>query len=205
MREEVPSQEKPAAQRWVALKADTYRQYGRFSIGRLVVGFLARRTFRVVVTLRLCQAAAGSQGLSRMLLPLLKLLHRLAAQRAGVDLFWGTPVGPGLKLTHGWGLVVSPEARIGSNVTLFHGVTLGRRDHIAKDGQRSFESPTVEDEVVCGPHAIIVGGVTIGCGSLIAGGAFVTEDVPPHSVVTGNPATIVRTCSTPYGGNLAPL
>lgn len=43
-----------------------------------------------------------------------------------------------------------------------------------------------------GPHAIIVGGVTIGRGSRIAGGAFVTVNIPPYSIVSGNPATIVK-------------
>jgi Serine acetyltransferase len=113
---------------------------------------------------------------------------------------WG-----GLALTHAWGLVVSPGTRIGNNVTLFHGVTLGRRDRISREGDRSTEYPVLEDEVWVGPHAIIVGGVTIGRGSRIAGGAFVTESVPPYSVVSGNPASIVRSNCMPDVMHPAPV
>jgi serine O-acetyltransferase len=151
-----------------------------------------RRTFRVVVTLRLCQAAAGSRGLWRLTLPLWQVLHGLAGHWAGLDLPWRTKIGPGASLTHGWGLVVNADVRIGSNVTLFHGVTIGQRDRIGSDGQRSTHVPVIEDEVWIGPHAIVVGGVTIGRGSRIAGGAFVTGNVPRYSVVQGNPATIVK-------------
>lgn len=189
---------------WHALKGDTHRQYGRFSWSCVLKGSLGRRTFRPVVTMRLCQGIAASGPLLRLSLPLFKALHRLACQIAAVDLPWGMQVGAGFALTHGWGLVVTPGARLGNNVTLFHGVTLGRRDRIARDGTRSTEYPVLEDEVWVGPHAIIVGGVTIGRGSRIAGGAFVTESVPAYSVVSGNPAAIVKSNCTPDVNNPAP-
>ena len=102
---------------------------------------------------------------------------------------------PGLALTHGRGIVVNVNAIIGSNVTLFHGVTLGQRDSISRDGTRTTSYPIIEDDVWIGPHAIIVG-VKIGKGSRIAGGAYVFVDVPPHSVVVGNPGKIVKTDCT---------
>jgi serine O-acetyltransferase len=188
-----------------ALKADTHRQYGSFSWMNLLKGAFARRTFRLVVTMRLCQAASISRGPVRAFLLPLKLLHRIATHSAAVDFPWQTRVGAGLAITHGWGLVVNPGATIGNNVTLFHGVTIGRRDRIAKDDTRITEYPVVEDEVWIGPHAIIVGGVTIGRGSRIGGGAFVTEDVPPYSVVAGNPSSIVKTNCVPDVMNPAPL
>ncbi|MGE3530751.1 MAG: serine acetyltransferase [Steroidobacteraceae bacterium] len=109
-----------------------------------------------------------------------------------MDLPWATRISPGIALTHGWGLVINGGTRIGSNVTLFHGVTLGRRDRIAADGTRTIGFPKIEDDVWIGPHAIIVGDVTIGEGSRVAGGAFVTKDIPPRSIVQGNPAIIVK-------------
>jgi len=122
-----------------------------------------------------------------------------------MDLSWRTEIGGGLALPHGWGLVVNAGAKIGNNVSLFHGVTLGRRDKISRDGERLTEYPVLEDEVWVGPHAIIVGGVTIGRGSRIAGGAFVTESIPPYSVVSGNPSVIVKSNCTPDVMNPAPL
>ncbi len=109
-----------------------------------------------------------------------------------MDLPWSTRIGPGLAITHGWGLVINENAQIGANVTLFHGVTLGRSDRIGADGVRVSAYPVLEDEVWVGPHAVIVGGVTIGRGSRIAAGAVVTRDVPAHSMVVGNPATITK-------------
>lgn len=180
-----------------ALQADTHRQFGRHSLPLLLKGLLTRRNFRPIVTLRLCQAAHGGGAGGRALLPLCKIAHRLATHWAAMDFSWQTEIGGGLAITHGWGLVVSPGAVIGRNVTLFHGVTLGRRDRIAADGSRQTGYPRIEDEVWIGPHAIIVGGVTIGRGSRIGGGAFVSSDVPPYSIVSGNPGAVVRSGCTP--------
>lgn len=192
-------------QAWDALKADTYRQFGRCSGALILRGALARRCLRPLVTMRLCQGARDAGGPWRLALPLFKLLHRWACQRAAIDFSWRTQAGPGLALTHGWGLVVSPGTRIGANVTLFHGVTLGRRDRIGPDGARTAGYPVLEDEVWVGAHAIVVGAVTIGRGSRIAGGAFVTESVPPYSIVVGNPAVVVKSGCPADVMNRAPL
>lgn len=189
---------------WRALRADTHRQFGRYSAPLLLKGLLTRRNFRPIVTLRLCQAARDAGGAGAVLLPLCKIAHRLATHWAAIDFSWQTRIGGGLAITHGWGLVVSPGAAIGANVTLFHGVTLGRRDRIAANGERLTGYPVIEDEVWIGPHAIIVGGVTIGRGSRIGGGAFVNSDVPPYSVVSGNPGVVVRSGCTPDVMNPAP-
>jgi len=188
-----------------SLRADIWRQYGRYSPSLAIKAFLTLRNFRPIATLRMCQAARRGGLGGRIALPFLKLLHRMATQLAGIDFSWQTEVGPGFAITHGWGMVINPGARIGSNVTLFHGVTLGQRDRIAADGVRTSECPVIEDEVWIGPHAIIVGGVRVGRGSRIGGGAFVTEDVPPYSVVAGNPSTIVKAGCTPDVMNPAPL
>lgn len=190
---------------WKSLKADTHRQYGCFRYALLIKGGLTRRTFRPLVTMRLCQAAGNASGIFRLALPFFKILHRIATQLAAIDLSWNSNVGAGLALTHGWGLVISPGAKIGNNVTLFHGVTIGCRDRITPAGVRLTEYPVLEDEVWVGAHAIIVGGVTIGRGSRIAGGAFVTESVPPHSVVSGNPACITKSGCVADVMNPAPL
>lgn len=183
------------------LKADTFRQYGVFSWKLLLTGALFRRTFRPIVTLRLCQAAAEQP---KWCLPVCQLLHKIATHRAAMDLPWRTLAGPGLIITHGWGLVVNEGARIGKNVTLFHGVTIGQRDRIGPDGQRTTTFPTIEDEVWIGPHAIVVGAVTIGRGSRVAGGAFVTSDVPANCIVSGNPARVVKTGCLPDVVNPSP-
>jgi serine O-acetyltransferase len=106
-------------------------------------------------------------------------------------------VAPGLALTHGRGIVINASTQIGSNVTIFHGVTLGQRDHIDSHGRRHTTYPVIENDVWIGPHAIVVGGVTVGQGSRIAGGAYVFESIPPGCVVLGNPGKIVKTNCAP--------
>jgi len=182
---------------WIAIKADTYREYGRFTVGALLKGMLTGRAFRAIIMMRLCQGVANSSRLLRITFPIFRIFHIFAANRAGLDLSWRTEIGEGLAIAHGWGLVINPETKIGRNVTLFHGVTIGQRDRISQDGERLTEVPVIEDEVWIGPHAIIVGGVTIGRGSRIGGGAFITEDIPPYSIVSGNPSTIVKSNCTP--------
>lgn len=181
-----------------AFKADTWRQFGRFSWPLALRGVASQRNYRAVATLRLCQWLAGRPGvLSRAPLALARLLHRIACHGAGIDLPWKTSIGPGLALTHGWGTVVNEHAVMGRNVTLFHGVTLGQADRIAADGSRTTGYPVIEDDVWIGPHAAIVGPVTIGRGSRIAAGACVFESVPAQSLVMGNPAQVVKSDCTP--------
>ena len=181
---------------WGDLKADTHREYGRFSWWVVVMGALKCRTFRVVVTMRLCQAAARGR-FSGLALFFYRKMHRITSNWAAMDFPWETEIGAGFAIHHGWGLVVSKGARIGRNVTLFHGVTIGRRDRISPDGERRIGCPVIEDQVWVGPNTIIVGDVTIGRGSRIAGGAVVMKSVPPHSVVMGNPARVVTSNSAP--------
>ena len=57
--------------------------------------------------------------------------------------------------------------------------------------------PTIEDDVWIGPHAVIIGGVTVGCGSRIAPGTIVTGDVEPYSIVGGNPMRVIRVNALP--------
>ncbi|HZG90792.1 MAG TPA: DapH/DapD/GlmU-related protein [Pseudonocardia sp.] len=173
------------------VRADLTRHYGRCSAARLVRAVLLERTFRVVLTLRLCQAVAA--GRARPLLPLAVVAHRIASGSAAVDLPWRTRIGPGFRLFHGWGAVVNTGAVIGADVSLFHGVTLGQGDRIGPDGSRTTGYPVIGDEVWIGPHAVVVGGVTVGRGARVGAGAVVTRDVEPHTMVAGNPAVVVRT------------
>lgn len=190
---------------WAALRADCHRQFGRYSLAGLLIALLTRRTFRPVFSLRLCQALTLAPPPVRWGLAPARLLHRVTCQLAGVDLPVETRIGAGFCLTHGWGTVISPGARIGRNVTIFHGATLGRRDRIDRAGGRATEYPVIEDEVWIGPHAIIAGGFRIGRGARIAGGAVVAGDVPAFSIVSGNPAVVVKTDAMPDVNHPAPL
>lgn len=184
------------------LVADVYRQYGRYSTGLLVKGFLTRRVFRPIVTLRLC---AWSLVHFPALSLVFRLLHRWTTRRAGIDLPSVVAAGPGLCITHGWGLVVNRDAVLGTNVTLFNGAVIGRKDRLgSNEHDRLTSYPRIGNNVWIGPHALILG-VTIGDGAIVAGGAVVTRDVAARTVVGGNPARIIREHTTPDVMYRAPL
>ncbi len=173
-------------------RADVHRVAGQASLPELVRLVRGSRVFRPILTARLCRSAPLPPSVRGPAHLVLRRLHRLAQHQAGMDLPWETEIGIGLTIVHGWGLVVSPDARLGRNVTLFHGVTIGRKDTIAADGTRTVGgAPTIGDQVWIGPHALVVGDITIGEGSVIGGGSVVTKDVPPHSLVVGNPAQVI--------------
>jgi len=182
---------------WLAVRADVVRLYGRYSLGLLLKSCLFNRTFRPVFTLRLCQTVSGlSPPLSSLLMLPCRVLHHCAQQLAGMDFPWRTNIGPGLVITHGWGLVISHRTTIGSNVTLYHGVTIGMKHEISASG-RTKSYPTIEDNVWIGANAVITGGVVIGRGSRIAPGTVVTGDVDPCSIVGGNPMHMIKSNALP--------
>ena len=188
---------------WESLKADTVRLHGQYSFIRFLKSVFFNRNFRVILTMRFCQHLCMSRGPARALLLLGRLLHAWTQNCAGLDFSWRAFVGAGLCITHGWGLVVSPGAKIGCNVTIFHGATIGRADRIGPRNERQTSYPTIEDCVWIGPHAIIVGGVTIGRGARIAGGSFVFRNVEPFSLVGGNPMRVLRKNAEPVVPNPA--
>jgi len=104
----------------------------------------------------------------------------------GVEIHPGATVGPGFFVDHGMGVVIGETAEIGADVTVYHGVTLGGTS-LAK-GKRH---PTLQDRVVVGAGAKVLGAITIGQDSRIGANAVVVKSVPPNSVVVGVPGQAV--------------
>jgi serine O-acetyltransferase len=174
------------------IRADAFRILGRTSGGAILGLAMSKRTFRPVLTLRFCQWSAGR---FRPLHLLARLLHRWTQAMAGMDLPSTLRAGPGLLLVHGWGIVVNKDCQIGSNVTLFNGVVLGRKDTLTAAG-RATAYPIVGNDVWIGPHAVVIG-VKVGDGAIVGPGSVVTKDVPPRCVVAGNPARVLRQDTIP--------
>lgn len=97
----------------------------------------------------------------------------------GLDLDPRTRIGAGLKIFHGYGLVVHPDAVIGKNCTLRQGVTIGNR---GLDAMRNV-CPKVGDGVEFGAGAVVVGSIRVGNNSVIGANVLVTRDVPDDSIV----------------------
>ncbi|MEN4011637.1 MAG: serine O-acetyltransferase EpsC [Chloroflexota bacterium] len=104
----------------------------------------------------------------------------------GIEIHPGAQISERLFIDHGMGVVIGETTEIGRNVTLYHGVTLGGVS--LEKGKRH---PTLEDEVVIGAGAKVLGNITIGRGSRIGANAVVINSVPPNSVVVGVPGQVV--------------
>ena len=123
--------------------------------------------------------------LSTLGLPLLpRLLTEFAHEKTGIDIHPGATIGRRFCIDHGTGVVVGETTRIGDGVKLYQGVTLGALT-VEKALADSKRHPTIEDEVVIYAGATILGGTTVvGHHSIVAGNAWLTQSVPPHSVVS---------------------
>ena len=113
-----------------------------------------------------------------------RLITEWAHERTGVDLHPGAFIGERFAIDHGTGIVVGETARIGNDVRLYQGVTLGAL-RVNKALAAVQRHPTIEDDVTIYANATILGGHTvIGRGSVIGGNVWLTRSVPPGSIVT---------------------
>lgn len=115
-----------------------------------------------------------------------RLVSHFVRNTTGIEIHPGAKIGEGFFIDHGMGVVIGETAEIGNNVTLYHGVTLGGVS--LEKGKRH---PTLEDGVVVGAGAKILGAITIGEGSRIGANAVVVKSVPHDSVVVGIPGQVV--------------
>jgi len=119
-----------------------------------------------------------------------RLLSQTTRFWTGVEIHPGAVLGRRLLIDHGMGVVIGETATVGSDVTLYQGVTLGGTGSPADNAQRK-RHPTLCDGVFVGNNANILGNITIGENSRVGAGSVVLRDVPPNSTVVGVPAHIV--------------
>jgi len=105
----------------------------------------------------------------------------------GVEIHPAARVGESLFIDHGTGVVIGETAAIGDNVTVYQGVTLGGTGFA-----RGKRHPTVEDNVVIGSGAKLLGPITVGRCAKIGANSVVIHDVPSNSTVVGNPGHAVK-------------
>lgn len=104
----------------------------------------------------------------------------------GIEIHPAAKIGEGFFIDHGMGVVIGETTEIGNNVTIYHGVTLG-----GVSWSKGKRHPTLEDNVVVGAGAKILGPITIGANSRVGSNAVVVEDVPPDATVIGVPGRVV--------------
>jgi serine O-acetyltransferase len=104
----------------------------------------------------------------------------------GIEIHPGATIGRNVFIDHGMGVVIGETAEIGDYVTIYHGVTLG-----GTSLYKIKRHPTIEDHVVIGAGAKVLGAITIGADSRIGANAVVVKSTPPDSVVVGVPGQVV--------------
>lgn len=112
-----------------------------------------------------------------------RILSEFAHERTGIDIHPGAEIGESFCIDHGTGIVIGETTVIGDRVKIYQGVTLGAMS-VDKTMASTKRHPTIEDDVIIYAQAVILGGTTvIGRNSVVGGNAWVTESVPPDSVV----------------------
>lgn len=116
-----------------------------------------------------------------------RLLSHIGRGLTGIEIHPGARIGPGFFVDHGMGVVIGETAELGENVTLYHGVTLG-----GTSWKKEKRHPTLENDVVVGAGAKVLGPIRIGARTRIGANAVVVKDVPPDSVVVGIPGRVTH-------------
>ncbi|WP_153503592.1 serine O-acetyltransferase EpsC [Cumulibacter manganitolerans] len=122
-----------------------------------------------------------------------RILAYLTRSATGVEIHPGARIGRRFFIDHGMGVVIGETSEIGNDVMLYNGVNLG-----GKTLDRVKRHPTLEDGVLVGTGAKILGPVTVGARSQVGANAVVVKDVPPDSVATGIPARVSTPATTDH-------
>ncbi len=117
---------------------------------------------------------------------LARTLSHIGRMLTGIEIHPGAQIGQRFFIDHGMGVVIGETAIIGNDVTLYQGVTLGGTS--LHGGKRH---PTLEDNVIVGSGAQVLGGFTVGRGARVGANAVVVKAVPAGATVTGIPAKVV--------------
>lgn len=125
---------------------------------------------------------------TRMRVPFFpRLVSQISRFFTGIEIHPAARIGKRFFIDHGMGVVIGETTEIGDNVTLYQGVTLG-----GKGLEKGKRHPTIEDNVVVGAGAIVIGAVTIGRNSKIGAGSVVNKSFPPNSTIVGVPGRVVE-------------
>jgi serine O-acetyltransferase len=112
-----------------------------------------------------------------------RIMSELVHGRTGIDIHPGADIGESFFIDHGTGVVIGETTVIGRNVKIYQGVTLGALS-VKKEESDKKRHPTIEDDVTIYANATILGGeTTIGRGCVIGGSVWLTESVPPDTLV----------------------
>ena len=133
-----------------------------------------------------------------------RVISQFSRFLTGIEIHPKAKIGKNLFIDHGMGVVIGETSEIGNNVTIYHSVTLGGiSPSVDSNSQRDIKRhPTLNDNVVVGSGAQILGPVFVGKNAKIGANAVVTKNVPENAVMVGIPAKNIGTTTKefkPYG------
>ena len=133
-----------------------------------------------------------------------RIISQFSRFLTGIEIHPRAKIGKNLFIDHGMGIVIGETSEIGDNVTIYHMATLGGiAPSINSSDQRNIKRhPTIEDEVVIGSGAQVLGPIRVGKCAKIGANAVVTKNVPEKAVMVGIPARNVGIADSefkPYG------
>ncbi|HUT69536.1 MAG TPA: serine O-acetyltransferase [Desulfatiglandales bacterium] len=120
-----------------------------------------------------------------------RLVSHIGRSLCGIEIHPGAKIGRRFFIDHGMGVVIGETAEIDNDVLLYQGVVLG-----GTTLEKKKRHPTLQNRVVVGAGAIILGAITVGDGARIAAGSVVVRDVPPGATVVGVPGKIGKEFSS---------
>ena len=154
-------------------RGDIYR-YGKNKIGRWTRKF--HYYFRKVSTCK-----------NSFLKFYYRLRYRLICQKHGIEISRTVLIGKGLYVGHPYNITINPDVKLGNNINIHKGVTIGQENRGKRKGV-----PCIGNNVWIGVNSTVVGKINIGDDVLIAPNAYVNCNIPSHSVVIGNPCKIIE-------------
>jgi serine O-acetyltransferase len=124
---------------------------------------------------------------NRKLYFIARLMAHIARFMTGIEIHPGAQIGRRFFIDHGMGIVIGETSEVGDDVSIYHGVTLG-----GTTWNKGKRHPTLENNVVIGAGAKILGPITLGMGTRVGCNAVVVKDTPPGATVVGVPGYIVE-------------
>ena len=169
-------------------QSDYYRYCGKkVGVLRMWCYTLGHPLFAFSFWLRLCSYKSKVPILGVVIYCISKGFKTLIGRKRGIMISEKMPLGYGLYLSHGFGVVVNPSAVIGNNCTISQFTTIG-----AVEGKAAI----VGDNVYIGPSVCLVENVRIGNNVIVGAGAVVVKDVPQNTIVAGVPAKVISDSSS---------
>ena len=162
-------------------REDYYRYYGIQWEWKMLLNLFRDHSLWYLFLFRILQV-----GQPFIIRRILSIFLYLTQKKYGLEIPLGTQIDKGLYIGHAYNITINQHAKLGNNINIHKGVTIGQENRGKRKG-----TPTIGNFVWIGVNATIVGKISVGNDVLIAPNSFVNIDIPSHSIVIGNPCKII--------------